>query len=180
MQNNMQDIPMRTASSKAGLLSMVAWINAIRPTKDMTMIEIGSYAGDSTEIFCKHFKKVIAIDPWCKGAGGIADAVDMNLIYDKFIERMKQFNNLDIRREYSYNECIKIKAKSVDFVYIDGLHTYTAVRCDIANYEDKIKSCGFLGGHDYSFKKFPGVVKAVEEYRRPGKIFSDTSWIIRK
>lgn len=175
-----QDIPMRTESSKAGLLSMIEWINTIRPTKNMTMIEIGSYAGDSTEIFCRNFAMVIAVDPWASRVGGITDAVDMDVVYDKFIERMKKFDNLDIRREYSYNECIKFKAKSVDFVYIDGLHTYIASRCDIANYEGKIRPKGFLAGHDYHAKKFPGVVKAVEEYRHPEKVFADTSWIIRK
>ena len=122
MKNSMQDTPMRTESSKAGLLSMIEWVNAIRPTKDMTMIEIGSYAGDSTEIFCKHFKNVIAIDPWYTGAGGIADAVNMDIVYDRFRERTKHFTNLDIRREYSYNECIKFRAKSFDFVYIADLH----------------------------------------------------------
>ena len=176
---DMQNIPMRTQSSKTGLLSMIQWINSIRPTKNMTMIEIGSYAGDSTELFCQHFKKVIAIDPWEKNVGGITDAVDMNLIYDKFNERMKKYNNLDTVREFSYNACIRIKNNSVDFVYIDGLHTKIAVRCDIANYEGKIKAGGFLGGHDYHQRKFPGVVEAVEEYRKPEKVFNDTSWIVR-
>lgn len=177
---NKQDIPMRTQSSKAGLLAMVEWINTIRPTKDMVLIEIGSYAGDSTEIFCKHFKQVIAVDPWASGAGGITDSVDMNIIYETFKQRMRGFANLDIRKEFSYNECIRFRAKSVDIVYIDGLHTEIAVRCDIANYDGKIRPGGFLAGHDYHVRKFPGVVKAVEEYGQPVKVFPDTSWIFRK
>ena len=31
------------------------------------MIEIGAYKGESTTVFCKHFKKVIVIDAWQTG-----------------------------------------------------------------------------------------------------------------
>ncbi len=51
---------------------------------------------------------------------------------------------------------------SFDFVFIDADHNYESVVDDIACWRSKVRSGGWLGGHDYN-KKFPGVVKAVDE-----------------
>ncbi len=37
---------------------------------------------------------------------------------------------------------------SLDFVYIDGLHTQDQVKKDLANYWPKIREGGVIGGHD--------------------------------
>ena len=52
---------------------------------------------------------------------------------------------------------------SLDFVFIDADHSYDAVKDDIALWRPKVKTGGWLGGHDYHPRKFPGVVKAVDE-----------------
>jgi predicted O-methyltransferase YrrM len=52
--------------------------------------------------------------------------------------------------------------RSLDFVFIDADHSYEAVRQDIADWTHKVKPGGWVGGHDYS-RKFPGVIKAVNE-----------------
>ena len=39
--------------------------------------------------------------------------------------------------------------KSVDFVFIDAAHTYNEVHNDILAWLPKVKSGGFIGGHDY-------------------------------
>jgi hypothetical protein len=49
----------------------------------------------------------------------------------------------------------------VDFVYIDGSHDYDAVKRDIQLYVSKVRSGGFIGGHDINA---PGVAKAVQEF----------------
>ena len=41
-----------------------------------------------------------------------------------------------------------------------------------------MKKGGVLCGHDYQ-GRFPGVIKAVDEFRRPDKIFKDTSWMVQ-
>ena len=38
---------------------MIYWINSIRPTDELRIIEIGSYTGESTLMFAKHFKEVM-------------------------------------------------------------------------------------------------------------------------
>tara|TARA_Y100000310_G_C20694653_1_gene824698 strand:- start:690 stop:1289 length:600 start_codon:yes stop_codon:yes gene_type:complete len=58
----------------------------------------------------------------------------------------------------------------VDFVYIDGGHSYEQVKKDINNYFPLVKKGGIIGGHDFNngdVNQTPtpnGVVKAVMEF----------------
>jgi predicted O-methyltransferase YrrM len=159
--------------STSGLLDM---IHSIGNTKEMTMIEIGSYIGESTIMFAENFKKVLAIDPH-----QTYDEIDENkyapshLVYDEFIKNTKTFNNIEHIRKTSDDAFLDIK-EMFDFVYIDGLHTYEQVKKDILNYKPLIKETGIIGGHDY-IHNWVGVVNAVDEILgRPDFIFNDSSW----
>jgi len=59
--------PMREGIHYTGLMDMIKWINEIKPTSEMRMIEIGSYIGESTTIFADNFKEVISVDPYVDG-----------------------------------------------------------------------------------------------------------------
>ena len=53
----------------------------------------------------------------------------------------------------------------MDFIFIDGDHSYKAVKSDLNNYVPKLKSGGLLTGHDWtSVRGNFGVVKAAEEF----------------
>ena len=52
---------MRDEHYSQGLEDLILHIQKHSDTKNMTMVEIGSYAGESTIIFAKHFKNVIAL-----------------------------------------------------------------------------------------------------------------------
>jgi predicted O-methyltransferase YrrM len=56
--------PMREGDDKIGLLDLINYISTITNTKDLTIIEIGSYIGESTMVFGDNFKNVISIDPF--------------------------------------------------------------------------------------------------------------------
>lgn len=51
----------------------------------------------------------------------------------------------------------------LDFIYIDGDHSYKGVKIDIELARKKVKSGGFICGHDYMVQ-FPGVIQAVDEF----------------
>ena len=53
-----------------------------------------------------------------------------------------------------------IPDSSLDFIYIDGLHSYKQVKKDINNYVKKLKPGGIICGHNF---EVPGVAKAVVE-----------------
>lgn len=150
---------------------------------DITMIEIGSYSGESTEIFLKSgkIKKMYCIDPWQTGYDDNDGASFSNM---PMVERM-----FEDRILYDYPQVEKIKMpswkarelfenESVDFVYIDGNHTYRYVKDDIKNFLPLIKKDGLIGGHDYTNDNHPGVRRAVDEVlSREKKTFMDTSWL---
>lgn len=58
---------------------------------------------------------------------------------------------------------------SLDFVFIDAGHNYPEVREDIMRWAPKVREGGWVGGHDYHARKFPGVVRAVKEHFCPSK-----------
>jgi predicted O-methyltransferase YrrM len=176
----MPEIIMRTEKSKQGLRDMINYINRISSTKNLLLLEIGSYAGDSTEIFCQSFKEVISIDPWISNIGDITNRCDMEQVYQNFIKRMEPYKNITVIRKYSYKIAQQFEPESIDVLYIDGSHEEPDVKQDILLYKGLVKPGGFICGHDY-WNKFPGTVKAIDEtLGKPQAKFIDSSWVIRK
>jgi len=148
------------------------------------MVEVGCYAGESTLMFLQSgkIKTLHAIDPWCRQIVEANDdmAMQLNSMYDSikaaeqsFLERVKGF-------DVHVQKCIFTEAELplVDFVYIDANHTYESVKADIALALKILKPNGIIAGHDY-YDEFQGVIKAVNEFRKPDKVYKDTSWLIR-
>lgn len=167
-------IPKRSKQLLDGLIDFVNYVNSIMPTKDMIICEIGSWCGSSADIFAQHFKNVICIDPW-KQDKEITTQYNMRLVEQEFDKVKARYKNITKLKHYSYNVVNIFDDKSIDIVYIDGEHSYKAVKQDIQLYLPKCKF--FISGHDY-WNKFPGVIKAVNEcIGSPDKIFKDYSWI---
>lgn len=157
-----------------GLIDLIRFL-----PEECIMIEIGSYQGESTQIFLESNKiqKIFCVDPWANGYDN-KDAAskrfpmkDVEKIFDT------RFNNDDrvIKiKETSQNALNILKNIFVDFVYIDGLHTYEGVKFDIENYKLK---CNIIGGHDYCMQ-WTSVKNAVLDcVGVPDHVFEDGSWI---
>jgi len=65
---------------------------------------------------------------------------------------------------------------SQDVVFIDGDHTYDFVKADILAWMPKVKSGGWLCGHDYR-PEDPGVIKAVDELL-PNRTVKGSCWVV--
>jgi len=60
-------------------------------------------------------------------------------------------------------EAVKlVKDNSLDFVFIDGDHSYKGCLYDIRMWYPKLKDKAWIGGHDYAHPNFSGVKKAVD------------------
>lgn len=166
---------------KQGIIDMIEWINGYRPTNEMRMIEIGSYIGESTTIFAKHFKEVVSVDPYIDGYD-LNDAActfaPFDKVYGEFLKNTLHIPNIKSIRETSDKAVEILKGQQWDFVYIDGIHTFEGVSADINNYMPLISNGGFISGHDYNWGN---VRHAIGQLLNDNvdSVFVDSSWIKR-
>lgn len=132
-------------------------------------VEIGCWKGRSASFMCveiiKNNKniKFDCIDTW-KGSSEHQhlSEVQNDKIYDIFLENMKPVENYYTSiRSKSVDASTLYEDQSLDFVFIDGDHSYDAVINDISSWFPKIKSGGILAGHDYPV--FDEVTNAVNK-----------------
>lgn len=154
------------------------------------MVEIGSFAGESTEIWLKSGLFVHAIDPWSK-------SYEKEFYLHNGYSGPPAFSMLDIEKEFDKllsqypHHLTKKKGKDIDFykdykdesliaVYIDSLKADTWET--IIRWLPKVKKGGWLSGHDYNTDKVLGFNEVNEAVHKLGipLIFSDSSWAIQK
>jgi hypothetical protein len=68
-----------------------------------------------------------------------------------------------LMKQKSLTAVKKFEDKTLDFVFIDGDHSYKGVKEDIIAWLPKVKGTGFISGHDYNHPRLPGVKQAVDE-----------------
>ena len=101
---------MRAPFYAEGLIDMINWINTIRPTSEMRIIEIGSYVGESTMIFAENFKEVVSVDPYINDYD-LDDAACHHAPFDKVYEQFIR-NTLSIPNIKSIKEVLCNKQKN--------------------------------------------------------------------
>jgi hypothetical protein len=134
-------------------------------------IEIGVAAGDNSLSILKELPvdKLFLIDPYIpfEDALGCGDySADYAIAHDKLAE-YPQVVWLRKTSESAIKEFQNEEA--VDFVYIDGNHSYESVKKDIMLYYPLIKNNGLIGGHDYT-PYYKTVMRAVNEFAEEAKL----------
>lgn len=156
------------------------------------LVEIGSFAGESTRVFLEVGLRVHAIDPWDNAARDRLHEgawnfdpnhrwpFDMETVEQTFDDLAETFaDRLTKRKGYDWVFVNEYDDESVDAIYIDSVHTYADTLATILRWKPKVRPGGFLCGHDFSWA-FPGVCQAVREsLGEPVQTFADTSWICR-
>lgn len=122
-------------------------------------------------------KKLYSIDPFRHFAPSeYKDGMNFQQAYFDVLHYV-----VDKRLSYFGNRCELIRATSseaiemfednqLDFIYIDGNHSYESVKEDLQLYYDKIRPGGIIAGDDYGHSWHPGVKKAVDEFFAEKKI----------
>lgn len=146
-----------------------------------TIVELGSYMGESSVIFAQEFPKgkIICIDSWEGGFDNTDSCSRANYIdvESQFDFRLSLYDNIEKIKGFSTDYKIEC-----DMVYIDACHKYECVVNDILHWRPFTKK--IISGHDYNteefIKKHPhiaGVKLAVNEIlNQPDKTYGDGSW----
>jgi hypothetical protein len=117
--------------------------------------EIGTFKGEFSKEILRHWNgKLYMIDVWRDLSEEYQDSTnhkhyDINL-YDETVKNINEFGDRAIMIRTTSESASQIFCdSSLDFVYIDANHSYEFVKQDIELWYPKIKSGGFLLGHDY-------------------------------
>lgn len=148
---------------------------------EIVMIEVGSYAGESADIFAStgKVKTLYCVDPWKSGydEGDIASySSDFKEVENAFDEVQKKHSDVIVKYKGTLDDFIADHPEvKPDLLYIDACHQYEAVKRDINSALKLCPKC--LSGHDY-VNGWGGVVKAVDEVLgKPDYVYADGSWL---
>lgn len=131
------------------------------------IVEIGAFLGRSTSFLAveaQHKKmRIDVVDTWL-GSQEHQNMEDIKngCLFEKFLKNLEPvINNINVIRAESLRAVRMYDDASLDAVFIDGDHSYDAVKSDITEWGKKVKSGGILAGDDYF--AYQGVRQAVDE-----------------
>lgn len=116
--------------------------------------EVGVYKGAYTEKFCKAGLKMFAIDPWkaYQGSGRTQAEQDrQDFLYGHTQRTLAPYKNCTIIRADSVDGAQQFADESLDFVYLDGDHSFAHIAADLVAWTKKVRRGGIVAGHDYFY-----------------------------
>ncbi len=146
--------------------------------KFKTGAEIGTERGLFAEVICRANPnpRLYCIDAW-KAYKGYREHVTQELLDEIYEDAKKRLTHFKCKliKAFSADAVKKFADESLDFVYIDGNHTYPFVIEDITIWSKKVRPDGIVAGHDFMtpsnnrVMQF-GVVQAVREFTKSQNI----------
>ena len=172
--------------------------------KNSVGAEIGVWEGDFSKNINEVVKptKLYLVDPWkfmeqypdrwyggFLGGGLVGDGYhsqeDMDALYQKVKDTFKKDSNVEFLRMFSDDLPKHLLPNSLDWVYIDGDHSYDQVLKDLQLSYSLVKKGGQITGDDWS--KDNDIDKAVTEFissvpqgSLSGQLFPETRQFIIK
>ncbi len=163
-------------------------------------VEIGVWRGDSSELFLQRAAHLHLVDPWAVNPYRSSDEFGG---YDKYIERYSDIVGSADPRQFQayYDEVAAGVAKrfagkpsvsihrmtsecffdtfdyDVDWVYIDGLHSFEGCLSDLHGAMEIVRPGGYIFGDDYGNRR--GVTDAVRSLGVPFNVFGGNQYEIR-
>jgi len=126
--------------------------------------EVGTYKGQYAKVLCDSNPKLhlTCIDPWRAYSHWTQEFEDK--IYATALENLKG-RNVTIIRKPSLDAVRDFKDESLDFVLVDGDHSFDGAMQDIIQWSYKVRKEGIVMVHDYWVSGIGAdVVKAVDAY----------------
>ena len=126
--------------------------------------EIGVRRGRFSGVLCKANPNLhlFCVDPWSAYTNKYYQA-RQDRIYAEAVNRLTP-DRATLIRKSSMNALADFEDGSLDFVFIDGDHSYEGVKADITAWWPKMVRGGIFSGHDYREERGYGVKQAVDEF----------------
>lgn len=130
---------------------IVALANFVELIQPKVVVEIGSKFGGTLHIWCSLTKdKVVSIDL----VEGIHGGITREQFNDRNMNFLNKFSNVNFIEGNSHDEnTYKLLSKvlhgdKIDFLFIDGDHTYEGVKQDYEMYSPLVRKGGYIAFHD--------------------------------
>jgi len=153
------------------------WFNApflydriVNTVKDNShIVEVGAWKGKSAYYMCQQIKKsgkkikFDVVDTWIGTLHEKRHARDPDVVagtlMEAFLKNMKPWEGMYTPiRATSVEAAALFEDDSLDAVFVDGDHTYPAVKADIEAWLPKLKKGGILCGDDYNYHEVRNAV----------------------
>lgn len=150
-----------------------------------SVIEVGSYTGESAELFLRRAAIVVCVDRWKPyqdtedgQPGGIQNMHAVEKLFDR---RAALHAGRIVKCKCASPGAARLFADfSHDVVYLDAEHNEVATAEAIRAWIWKVRPGGILAGHDYDNPTCPGVKRAVDKmFGHPDRVFPDYTWTIK-
>lgn len=152
-----------------------AFIQMLRERGARLGVEIGTDHGQYAQQLLEGipYLQLYCVDPWLPYTEGnsVHGEEEMEQIYKEAYDRVVCRGGTLIR-ETSMEAVENFEDDELDFVFIDGNHTYEHALEDITEWSKKVKPGGIIAGHDYKAdptRKY-GVIEAVQNYTKENHI----------
>ena len=126
-------------------------------------VEIGTRKGEFAKVLCgaNPGLHLWCVDPWMAYAGVKQEAQD---VLFEMAKKNLEGLNVTLVKKSSMEALGGFKDWGLDFVYIDGNHTFDYCCSDLIWWSRKVKVGGVVALHDYRPGTWHGVMQAVNAY----------------
>jgi len=112
-------------------------------------------------------------DKFVKDTIAAMDAIGQtfgDFLFEHTTQRLAPFGDRnEIIRETSVVAAKEFENQSLDFVYIDAIHSFEECYQDLVAWIPKVKRGGLVAGHDYNLNPMSGVKRALRKVRKKGE-----------
>ena len=136
-------------------------------------IELGIWYGNNAGFLlqeCSNISKLYGIDPYLpyQDWNRYITETDIKQIRNTAVNNLEIFKDRFELYENDASDIVyKFKDESLDFIFIDGDHSFEKCYKDLKNYFEKVKRGGLFSGHDYTLV---GVNSALHKFRKENNI----------
>jgi hypothetical protein len=164
-------------------------------------VEVGVWRGDYSRLIVGALAptKFYGVDPYQifedykdqPDPVEFANQQNLDRLHDRVVNNYRSLPGTSLMRSTGIQAAQQFDDNSIDFVYIDGDHTYEFVSKDIAAWWPKVRAGGILSGHDYTPGNprkghVYGVIEAVTEFAQQNNLEVKTTdeeyatwWVVK-